>query len=94
MAPFAPTFIIQQGCNAIMGSAKKAADPDFLTYRVSENQNVLRLPPPASICFKLVQLGSIWFNLVSVISPQGCVQTGPIGAIRFGSFQVQDWPPQ
>lgn len=70
MASFAPSSIIQQGCNAIWALLRRQLT--LISFPIIQTCYDCRL---------LRRFGSIWF---SIISPQGCVQTGPIGAIRFG----------
>lgn len=74
MASFAPTSSSTKEVNAIWALLRRQLTLISLITGFSENQNLSRLPPSASIW-------SNWFNH----RPQGCVQTGPIGAIRFSS---------
>lgn len=78
MASFAPTFIIQQGGSAIRALLRGQLTLISLLTEVTGSRRI----KTSQDCRLLLRFGSIWLNLVSINSPQGCVQTGPIGAIR------------
>lgn len=65
MAPFAPTFIIQQGCNAIWALLRRQLTLIFLppgSRRIKTCYDCRLLLRFGSSWFNLVQFGSIWFQ--------------------------------
>lgn len=79
MASFAPTFTIQQEGNAIWALLRRQLTLISLLTEVAGSWRIRT----SHDCRLLLRFGSIWLNLVSINSPRGCVQTGPIGAILF-----------